>query len=66
MTTPPFDPKYTVYKTVGGSSRIGQNNQTRAKQPDTGGETVCSRQPLTSQVAGKFKQNYEGFFLNLK
>ena len=25
MTTPPFDPKYTVYKTVGGSSRIGQN-----------------------------------------
>ena len=29
MTTPPFDPKYTVYKTVGGSSRIGQNNQTR-------------------------------------
>ena len=30
MTTPPFDPKYTVYKTVGGSSRIGQNNQTRS------------------------------------
>ena len=27
-----------------------------------GGETVCSRQPLTSLVAGKFKQNYEGFF----
>ena len=31
MTTPPFDPKYTVYKTVGGSSRIGQNNQTRLR-----------------------------------
>ena len=31
MTTPPFDPKYTVYKTVGGSSRIGQNNQTRVR-----------------------------------
>ena len=49
MTTPPFDPKYTVYKTVGGSSRIGQNNQTRGDPVGTKqiGEQSCNGRILS-------------------